>query len=136
MAVSSLKEGLLPLTQTAMRFYERIGYHDYEGPAVDKDEQERLVADLGSHNAMILRNHGLLTCGATVAEAFNLMLWLETACKAQVDTLAMGREIIVPDEVVLNRTARLYDPDVRQFGQLEWEAMLRLLDREDSSYRD
>jgi len=135
MAVSSLKEGLLPLTQTAMRFYERIGYHDYEGPAVDKDEQERLVADLGSHNAMILRNHGLLTCGATVAEAFNLMLWLETACKAQVDTLAMGREIVVPDEVVLNRTARLYDPDVRQFGLLEWDAMLRLLDREDSSYR-
>lgn len=126
----------MPLTQTAMRFYERIGYHDYEGPVVDQDEQKRLVADLGTHNAMILRNHGLLTCGASVAEAFNLMLWLETACKAQVDTLAMGREIILPEVAVLNRTARLYDPGVRQFGQLEWEAMLRLLDCDDPSYRD
>ena len=63
------------------------------------------------------------------------MLWFETACKAQVDTLAMGKEITVPDEVVLNRTARLYDSDVRQFGLLEWDAMLRILDREDSSDR-
>ena len=90
MAVWSIKDGLLPLTQTAMRFYDRIGYRDFEGPAVDQDEQKRLVADLGTHNAMILRN----------------------------------------------RTARLYDPDVRAFGQLEWDAMLRLLDGEDPSYRN
>ncbi len=136
MAVSSMSCGLLPMTQTASRFNNHLAYHDFEGPAVDLAERELLVRDLGDHNAMILRNHGLLTCGATVAEAFNLMLWLETACKAQVDTLAMGREIIVPDEVVLNRTARLYDPDVRKFGLLEWNAMLRLLDREDPSYRN
>ena len=135
-AVSAQKQGLLPISQHALKFYNKISYHDYEGVALLTEERERLVQDFGQNRVMILRNHGLLTCGATVAEAFNLMLWLETACKAQVDTLAMGREIIVPDEVVLNRTARLYDPDVRKFGQLEWEAMLRLLDREDSSYRD
>jgi len=67
MAVSALKSGLLPLTQTAMRFYGRIAYHDYEGPALDLDEQKRLVADLGAHDAMILRNHGLLVCAPTVA---------------------------------------------------------------------
>ena len=70
MAVASLEEGLLPLTQKSMRFYNRIGYHDYEGVADDLDECERLVRDLGKHNALILRNHGLLTCGPTVASAF------------------------------------------------------------------
>src|SRR5690606_23532733 len=85
MAVSAMADGLLPLTQTAMRFHGRIGYHEYESVAIDLDEQDRLVADLGHHDAMILRNHGLLAVGPSAAQAFNTMYWLEMACRAQVD---------------------------------------------------
>src|SRR4051795_7587491 len=76
MAVAALKCGLLPSSQTSIRFEGHIGYHDYEGPAVEREEQERLVRDLGSHNALILRSHGLLTCGPSIPEAFNLMYQL------------------------------------------------------------
>lgn len=137
MAVSAMKCGLLPLAQTSMRFYNRIGYHDYESVAIELDEQPRLVRDLGRHDALILRNHGLLTCGRSVAEAFNLMYWLEMACKVQVDTMASGAEIQLPNPEVREKTAKLYEPGVRRvFGELEWEAMLRQLDREDPSFRD
>ena len=101
MAVSCMREGLLPLTQTSMRFYNHIGYHDYEGPAIDKAEQERLVADLGEHNALVLRNHGLLTCGPSVPEAFNLIYQLEQSCRAQVDVMAAGASMSMPDEETL-----------------------------------
>ncbi len=84
MAVAAMQCGLLPLSQTSIRFVGHIGYHDYEGPAVDLAERERLVADLGAHDAMVLRNHGLLTCGATIQQAFNTMYQLEMSCRAQV----------------------------------------------------
>src|SRR3546814_3353867 len=90
MAVSALECGLLPLTQTAMRF-GTIAYHEYEGPAVDTDERNRLTQDLGGGDAMILRNHGLLVAGADIAQAFNTMYWLEMACRAQVDAMACNR---------------------------------------------
>ncbi|MEZ5741042.1 MAG: class II aldolase/adducin family protein [Burkholderiaceae bacterium] len=136
MAVSAMEEGLLPLTQTAMRFYGRLGYHDYESVAIDLDEEARLVADLGEHRAMILRNHGLLAVGPTVAEAFNTLYWLEMACKAQVDAMAGGRALHLPPEPVRVKTALMYHPDTRRrFGLLEWPAMLRELDRTDPSYR-
>lgn len=136
MAVSAMSEGLLPITQTASRFYGHIGYHDFEGPAIDLSEQERLVADLGSHNAMILRNHGLLVCGPSVAQAFNLMYQLEMACRAQVDALSVGRQgLTIPSEEVLQRAAHLYQPGTRRpYGELEWHAMLRLLDAEPGGY--
>jgi ribulose-5-phosphate 4-epimerase/fuculose-1-phosphate aldolase len=137
MAVSAMKCGLLPLTQTAMRFYGRTAYHTYEGPAIDLDEQQRLVADLGTNDAMILKNHGLLTCGRSVAEAFNILYWLEMACKAQVDAMASGAELDLPAPDVAEKTALLYSPGVRRtYGEMEWEAMLRQLDREDPSFRD
>lgn len=137
MAVSAQKQGLLPLTQTAMRFYGLLGYHDYVGPAVDLAERKSLVADLGPHAAMILRNHGLLACGPTVAEAFNTIYWLERACQAQVDALAGGQPVTLPSAEVAEKTAHLYKPDVRRpWGVLEWPAMLRMLDRRDSSYRE
>lgn len=136
LAVSAMADGLMPLNQTALRFYKRIGYHDFEGPALDEAEKARLVDDLGAFNSMILRNHGLIACGPTVGEAFNLMYWLESACKAQVDALAGGRALVLPPEAVCDRTARLYDPEVRRFGPVEWDAMLRLLDRQDASFRD
>jgi ribulose-5-phosphate 4-epimerase/fuculose-1-phosphate aldolase len=128
MAVSAMKCGLLPLTQTAIRFVGHIGYHDYEGPATDLDERERLVRDLGPHDAMILRSHGLLTCGPTIQQAFNTMYQLEMSCRAQVDAMAARTELIMPSAQILEKTAHLYQPGTRRpYGILEWPAMLRLL---------
>lgn len=129
MAVSAMKCGLLPLNQTGIRFHGHIGYHDYEGPAINLDERVRLVESLGPHDAMVLRNHGLLTCGPSVPQAFNTMYQLEMACRAQVDAMAARTDLIVPPEEVLERTATLYRPETRRpYGILEWPAMLRLLD--------
>ena len=131
MAVSAMKCGLLPMSQTAIRFVGHLGYHDYEGPAVDLAERERLVRDLGPHDAMILKNHGLLTCGATIQQAFNTMYQLELSCRAQVDAMAARTELDLPGENVLAHTAHLYQPGTRRpYGVLEWPAMLRLLEAE------
>ena len=133
MAVSAMKCGLLPLTQNAM-YFGGIGYHDYEGPAVDLEERERIVNDLGPHDALVMRNHGLLTCGATVQQAFNTMYQLELSCRSQVDAMAARTELTMPGENVLAHTAHLYQPGTRRpYGVLEWPAMLRLLDAEDKS---
>ena len=112
MAVSAMKCGLLPMSQTSIRFVGHIGYHDYEGPAIDLDERERLVHDLGPHDAMIMRNHGLLTCGATVQQAFNTMYQLEMSCRAQVEAMAAGAGLTMPGENVLAHTAHLYQPEI------------------------
>jgi ribulose-5-phosphate 4-epimerase/fuculose-1-phosphate aldolase len=131
MAVAAMKCGLLPLSQTAIRFVGHIGYHDYEGPARELDERERLVRDLGTHDAMIMRNHGLLTCGATIQQAFNTMYQLELSCRSQVDTMAARTELNLPGENVLAHTAHLYQPGTRRpYGVLEWPAMLRRLEAE------
>ncbi len=131
MAVAAMKCGLLPMSQTSIRFNDHIGYHDYEGPAVDLAERERIVADLGAHDAMILRNHGLLTCGATIQQAFNTMYQLEMSCRAQVDAMAARTDLTMPGENVLAHTAHLYQPGTRRpYGVLEWPAMLRLLEAE------
>ena len=132
MAVAAMKCGLLPLTQTSMRFVGHLGYHDYEGPATDLDERERLVRDLGPHDAMILRSHGLLTCGATVQQAFNTMYQLELSCRAQADAMAARTDLLSPSETILQKTAHLYQPGTRRpYGVLEWPAMLRLLAAEE-----
>jgi ribulose-5-phosphate 4-epimerase/fuculose-1-phosphate aldolase len=137
MAVSAMKCGLLPLTQTAMRFHGRVSYHPYEGPALDLAERERLVRDLGTNDVMMLKNHGVLACGRSVAEAFNLLYWLEMACKAQVDAMAANTELELPTADQAEKTAHLFSPGVRRvYGEMEWEAMLRQLDREDPSYRN
>ena len=131
MAVSAMTCGLLPMSQTSIRFVGHIGYHDYEGPAIELDERERLVRDLGPHNAMIMRNHGLLTCGATIQQAFNTMYQLELSCRSQVDAIAARTELSMPGDNVLQHTAHLYQPGARRpYGILEWPAMLRLLDAE------
>lgn len=136
MAVSALECGLLPISQTSMRF-GNVAYHEYEGVAIELDERERLIADLGTADVMILRNHGLLTTGPSVAEAFNSMYWLEMACKAQLDALACNAPLHLPSNNIIAKTNHLYEPSVRRpFGILEWPAMLRLLDRRDASYRD
>jgi len=131
MAVAAMQCGLLPLSQTAIRFEGHIGYHDYEGPAIDLAEQARLVHDLGGHHALILRSHGLLTCGASIPEAFNTMYQLELACRVQVDAMAARTELLTPSQEVLQKTANLYQPGTRRpYGILEWPAMLRQLDAE------
>jgi ribulose-5-phosphate 4-epimerase/fuculose-1-phosphate aldolase len=134
MAVAAMKCGLLPLSQTSIRFVGHIGYHDYEGPAIEVDERERLVRDLGRHDAMIMRNHGLLTCGATIQQAFNTMYQLEMSCRSQVDAMAARAELTMPGENVLDHTAHLYQPGTRRpYGVLEWPAMLRLLAAQENS---
>jgi len=128
MAVAAMQCGLLPLSQTSIRFVGRIGFHDYEGPAIETDERERLIRDLGPHDAMVMRNHGLLSCGATIQQAFNTMYQLEMSCRSQVDAMAARTELTMPGENVLAHTAHLYQPGTRRpYGVLEWPAMLRLL---------
>ena len=135
MAVAAMQCGLLPLSQTSIRFAGHIGYHDYEGPALELAERSRLVRNLGPHDAMVLRNHGLLACGATIAQAFNTMYQLESACRAQVDAMAARTDLIVPEKSVLEKTAQLYRPQTRRpYGVLEWPAMLRLLAAEQSGF--
>ena len=156
-AVSAMEEGLLPLSQTAMRFHGHVAYHDYEGPAFNRGEKARLVAHLGSGNAMILHNHGLLACGPSIPQAFNLIYWLENACRIQVDILACNRPLhTAPAEVVEGTAAALAgaeitldnegdtNPHLKRaaqnsgtgYGMLEWPALLRMLDRVDPSYRE
>lgn len=135
-AVSMLECGLLPLSQHAMRFWRSIGYHSYEGLALDQDECKRLVADLGPHKAMILRNHGTLTCGATVAEAYTLMHTLEKACVTQLMAMAASRELAIPQEDVLDRTLEQLLDDTVPEGEREWPALIRRLEREDPSFKD
>jgi ribulose-5-phosphate 4-epimerase/fuculose-1-phosphate aldolase len=136
MAVSAMKCGLLPLTQNAM-FFSGVGYHDYEGPAVDLDEQRRLVSDLGHHVAMVLRNHGLLAVGATIPEAFVTLYWLERACQAQALAMASGTELIHPDANVVGLTNERYKPGQRRsIGELEWAGLLRLVEKKYPGFRD
>jgi ribulose-5-phosphate 4-epimerase/fuculose-1-phosphate aldolase len=136
MAVSAMKCGLLPLAQTSMRF-AKIGYHDYEGVAIDSAEKKSLVRDLGDHAGMILRNHGLLVVGESIPEAFYNIFKLERACQVQVAALSCNVELQLPPDDVVNESYRLYLPTTRRpFGVLEWPALLRKLDKIDASYRD
>jgi ribulose-5-phosphate 4-epimerase/fuculose-1-phosphate aldolase len=137
MAVSAMKCGLMPIAQTSMRWAKGVSYHAYEGIAINLDERESLVRDLGENDALILKNHGLLTCGASIPECFNNMYRLERACQLQVMALSCNTEIELPPQEVVEESWRLFQPDVRRrFGLLEWPALLRKLDRTDRSYRD
>ena len=155
--VSALEEGLLPLSQTAMRFHGQLACHEYEGPAFNRGEKERLVAHLGRRNAMLLRNHGLLACGASIPQAFNTIYWLEQACRIQVQILSCQRPLHHAKDAVVALTAEALsgmeitldneaatNPSLKAdaqkggsgYGLLEWPALLRSLDRVDPSYRD
>lgn len=128
MAVACLEEGLMPLTQHAMKFYGHLAYHGYEGIATDLDERQRLVADLGDKRAMILRNHGLLVGGRSVSEAFDHIYYLERACQAQVAALSCGRELHLPPEEIRRHTAEQFDmggTEVHPLLDLAWEATKR-----------
>ena len=131
MAVSTLEDGLLPLQQEAYQFHERVSYHEFEGVAVDVDERERLVTDLGGNNAMIMRNHGLLTVGRSVAEAWVRMWQLELACKIQVLAQSTGQAIRQAPISAIEKAA-MFDGDT---VALEWAWLLRTIDRKDPSFR-
>jgi ribulose-5-phosphate 4-epimerase/fuculose-1-phosphate aldolase len=136
MAVSALQCGLLPITQTAMRFL-KIGYHDYQGVVLDDAEKASLLADLGERETLILRNHGALVVGRTVGEAFNWAHRLELACRTQLAAMAAQAPLnpVPPD--VLEATWNNYQRGTRRpYGLMEWPALLRKLDRLDASYRE
>jgi ribulose-5-phosphate 4-epimerase/fuculose-1-phosphate aldolase len=135
-AVSAQKEGLLPLSQHALIVLPRLAYHDYEGIALNLDERDRLVGDLGTASLMLLRNHGTLAVGGTAAGCWTGMFYLERACKQQVMALSVGRENvrIAPEtsqaEVGSQTNSRGFDT----MGALAWPGCLRRLDRENPGY--
>jgi ribulose-5-phosphate 4-epimerase/fuculose-1-phosphate aldolase len=135
-AVSAQEDGLLPLSQHAMRFTGNLGYHDYEGLALELDEQARLVRDLATHKVMILRNHGLLACGESVAEAFDLMYYLERACQSQINAMAGGAKLRMPSPAVAEKTAGQFKKLPYKAKKTEWKALTRMLDKTDPSYKN
>ncbi|MNO92235.1 Decarboxylase NovR [compost metagenome] len=144
-AVAAQACGLLPLNQMSMEFHGRIGYHDYEGIALSFDEQKRLVRDLGEHSVLMLRNHGLLTVGETVQQAFLRMYYLEKACDIQLAAQA-GGELVIPPEEICQRTERQFNEPAQPQAEgdltdtdandLAWQALLRMLDRIAPDFRD
>ena len=135
MAVAAMEDGLLPLSQHAMQC-GNIAYHEYEGVALDLDERERIVADLGDRQFMILRNHGTLTVGPSANAAFTAMYYLERACSVQVRALSSGNVLMPPQgspEKAAEQSRLLFDGSV---DDIAWPAWLRKLDALDSSYRN
>ena len=135
-AVSAMKCGLLPLTQHSNLILNTVAYHDYAQVTSDEEECERLGADIEDKYLMIMRNHGLLGCGRTAAEAFHCLYYLEMSCKIQVDILASGQEYIVPDDDAVAGLAKSGAPGDVPKGDRAWPGLLRGLDRTDPSYRD
>lgn len=133
-AVSAQKEGLLPISQFAFIVLPSLSYHEYEGLALNPDEQPRLVRDLGDTNYMILRNHGLLTIGQSPAEAFQAMHRLEAACMAQVRAQAGGTELTYIPQEVLERAKIESRADRAYKASLAWPGLLRRLDRRSPGY--
>ena len=131
-AVSALEEGLLPLSQNALNVWHDIAYHEFEGIASAEDERARLAADIGTKNLMILRNHGTLTLGRSIATAFARLYMLEWACTAQVRTLSMGRELHLPSQEVQDKQGQMMGSAwVNAFAEERfWPAMLRKAERE------
>jgi len=136
-AVSAQDDGLLPLSQHSMFVLSSLAYHDYEGVALEDDEKPRLVRDLGDKRCLMLRNHGLLTVGRSVGEAFVAMYFFETACMIQVRALGGGSHVRrIPEDIVAGARAQFETVTRGGGGDLAWPALLRRLDRENPGYRD
>ncbi|TAK79268.1 MAG: class II aldolase/adducin family protein [Aquabacterium sp.] len=136
-AVSAQKQGLLPLSQHSLFVLASLGYHDYEGVALNDDEKPRLVADLGENNFLMLRNHGLLTVGASVANAFLALHMFEASCMIQVRAQAGGGELVsIPPSILAGIGEQSRQVTRGLGGALIWPGLLRKLDRKDPSYRD
>lgn len=136
-AVSAQRCGLLPINQFGITYHGAIAYHDYDGPGLRPEEQRKFVADLGDKRMMFLRNHGTLTHGRSIAEAFTLMHYLERSCEIQIAAQAGGGALALPtDDVIARTVATAQGVGDRSFGEIGFAALLRRLDREDPSYRD
>ncbi|GHB17115.1 class II aldolase/adducin family protein [Salinicola rhizosphaerae] len=134
-AISTQKQGLLPITQHALKFHGRLSYHGYEGIATDHEERERLARDLGTNKAMILRNHGLLVGGRTIPEAFDQIYFLERACQAQLAAQSGGAELIWPPKSVRDHVASQYDDGgYAPWIEPAWQAVLRDIASQRESY--
>ena len=134
-AVASMERGLLPLTQHAMRFTNRLARHHYEGVHFTDGERRRLQANLGQRTVMLLHNHGLLVCHSSVVEAFDEVYYMERACQAQVTLLSLGEKLIDPGMAVGEQVAGYMEKQGRKSPQKAWDALMRLLDRSDPSYK-
>lgn len=135
-AVSAQKQGLLPINQFGVTYHGQIGYHDYDGPGLRPEERKNFVANLGRHRMLFLRNHGTLTHGRSIAEAFTLMHYLERTCEIQIAAQG-GGELAMPPKSVIDATVKTAQGvGDGKFGQIGFEALVRRLDREDRSYRD
>jgi ribulose-5-phosphate 4-epimerase/fuculose-1-phosphate aldolase len=135
-AISGMKGGLRMLSQAAIRFYNRMGYHGYEGLTEDFDERARINRDLGQNRAMILHNHGLLTVGKTAREAFVLMRYLMDAAEIQLMMDSTGKELLDIPAAVCEKTAEQYERHDSGRGSADWPAYLRMLDKIDRGYRN
>ena len=136
LAISCLKDGLNPIFQDAAIFHNRVSYHDWQGMSTEVEECKEIAKNLGKNKVMILRNHGLLTCGETIGEAFILMYYLDKTCKNQLDTLSTGKPIIVPSDNIMEYAAGQYEDPRFRLGRHEWPALLRLLDQKNSIYKN
>jgi ribulose-5-phosphate 4-epimerase/fuculose-1-phosphate aldolase len=136
MALAGLKGGLRMVSQPAIRFYNRVGYHPYEGITEDFAERARINAALGNNRALIMHNHGVLTVGKTVREAFVLMKYLLEAADIQLKMQATGAELIEIAPSICEKTARQYEAHDSGRGAADWPAYLRMLDRIDPTYRN
>ena len=138
MAVAALEEGLLQVSMNATSLFDDIAYHDYEGPSLYLDERERIAESLGNKRAMILRNHGLMTVGNTVAAAFQRLYRLERACQVQIDAGAAGSLNVMSDNLAaksgFDTNSFAESGDGFGFGELEYAALRRKIDRIDSGY--
>ncbi|MDH2356490.1 ribulose-5-phosphate 4-epimerase/fuculose-1-phosphate aldolase [Bradyrhizobium sp. JR4.1] len=134
MAVAAQEQGLLPLNQKSMCFYGGISYHNYEGVALDLNERERLVRDLGDKDVMILKHHGLLTVGRTVSEAFLNMYLLEQSCRVQIAAMQGGHKIVLPSDRVAAHTAEQFQREGYNRNLRPWTALKRRLDRISPDY--
>jgi ribulose-5-phosphate 4-epimerase/fuculose-1-phosphate aldolase len=136
-AVSAQKNGLLPLSQQSIFVLSSLAYHDYEGVALNAEEKPRLVADFGEKTYLMLRNHGLLTVGKTIADAFVNMYFFEAACMIQIRAQSGGSELItIPPHIIAGAQAQAKEATKSLGGMLAWPGLLRRLDRIDSSFRD
>lgn len=144
MAIAAVADGLLPISMYALGYYNQVSYHDFEGPSLNLDERARLGANLGENNVLILRNHGLLTCGHTVAQAFVRMYRLERSCQVQLAAQSTGSRLNIPPREVCELSSDLSDKFLStqdgdgysRKANPEFDALLRMLDRKDPSYRD
>jgi len=134
-AVSAQKCGVLPISQQSSLVIPQLAYHDYEGVALREDEKPRLQADLGKRNFLMLRNHGLLTCGATVADAFLAMYQFESTCQIQTMAQAGGDLVMINPKIMENMPAVIEMVTKGQGSGIAWPALLRKLDRLDDSYK-